>query len=81
MEMDTRKGKEEANLNIHITDEIRKKHPSWEFVGICWTTPSGQWMKAKHKTVGWTWFYWFEKDIFIDNLWYDMENRPDGKRP
>lgn len=78
--MDCHKRTARINLNIHVTDELREKQPSWEFMGIPWDTPKGHWIKARHKTVGWTWFYWFEKDIFIDNLWYDMEHREYEKK-
>lgn len=66
-------------MNIHVSEEIRSRHPRWEFRGVPWECNGQTWMKAFDKICHFTWYYWFDKDIVIDETWYRLETEY-GKR-
>lgn len=64
----------DASMNVHVTDDIRKKFPAWEFRGHPFYDKNGKrWIRAKSKIFYSTWYYSFEKDNIYDGLYLDIE--------
>ena len=58
-------------MNIHVSDEIRKKWPGYEFKGLPFKLADGKhYIRAYSKTFQTTHFYCFEDDWF----WYEKPN-------
>ena len=61
-------------MNIHQPDEsVRERWPEWDWRGSRWTKAGRTWIRAKHKVMGWQWYYCFERDCFLDDVSYKME--------
>lgn len=55
-------------MNTHVSDELKKKWPNYEFVGKPIRLRDGKtYMRAHSKVFGCTHFYCFEEDFF----WFD----------
>jgi len=58
-------------MNIHVSEEIRNKYPTYEFRGTRFTLRNGkEYIRALHKTLNDIHFYSFEEDFF----WLDKDD-------
>jgi len=56
-------------MNIHVTEEMRRKFPAWEFRGKPFYDKNGKrWIRAKSKIFYKTWYYSFEEDNIYDSI-------------
>ena len=54
-------------MNIHVDSHMREKFPNWEFRGKPFIKSGSRWFRAKHRTMGYVWYYSYELDeIFVD---------------
>ena len=51
-------------MNIHAPINSKTLFPSWDFIGKRLNGKNGPWIRAKHRILGLTYFYYFNKDIF-----------------
>jgi len=58
-------------MNTHVPKEIIDKYPTYLFEGKSFILKNGNtYIRAKHKTLGKTFFYSFSEDFF----WMDKED-------
>lgn len=51
-------------MNIHVSEDIRKKYPNMEFVGVPRVLANRTVIKAVNHSINTTYYYSFDEDFF-----------------
>ena len=64
-------------MNIHVSDDIIKKHSNMEFIGTSFMVRNKKVIRAKNHVVNQTYYYSFDEDFF----WISLAGGPKESIP